>query len=174
MRVMGDILAEAKDTMQNNYKCAIELRDPMVAKVFAVSKRAQEELPNFPQDLREAISLGRMALDPAVEVAQLFNQDDDVLCLQLSPFQTLLRKDKIKEGLKIALEEEMQYQMCEIGVDINKCVAYPHQGKLFQASFSDFQNILSTMPSIRSRPWPQKSGRSHQALQKGKHETGNS
>ena len=125
---MGDILAEAKDTMQTNYKCPIELRDPMVPKVFAVSKRAQEELPNFPQDLREAISLGRMALDPAVEVAQLFNQDDDVLCLQLSPFQTLLRKDKIKEGLKIALEEEMQYQMCEIGVDINKCVAYPHQG----------------------------------------------
>ena len=91
MKVMGDILAEAKEVIQTSYKCPIELRDPMVPKVFAVSKRAQEELPNFPQDLREAISLGRMALDPAVEVAQLFNQDDDVLCLQLSPFQTTLK-----------------------------------------------------------------------------------
>ena len=148
MKIMGDILAEAKEQMQTNYKCAIELRDPMVAKVFAVSKRAQEELPNFPQDLREAISLGRMALDPAVEVAQLFNQDDDVLCLQLSPFQTLLRKDKIKEGLKIALEEEMQYQMCEIGVDINKCVAYPHQGNFILAEFSGFYENFSTLPPI--------------------------
>ena len=55
--------------------------------------------------------MARQALDPAVEVAQMFNQDDDILCLQLSPFQTLLRKDRIKEGLKIALDEEMQYQM---------------------------------------------------------------
>ena len=157
MKVMGDILAEAKEVIQTTYKCPIELRDPMVPKVFAVSKRAQEELPNFPQDLREAISLGRMALDPAVEVAQLFNQDDDVLCLQLSPFQTLLRKDKIKEGLKIALEEEMQYQMCEIGVDINKCVAYPHQGKFIFVTFYGFQIIFSTMSSIRSRSWSKKS-----------------
>ena len=69
------------------YQCQVEIRDPMVAKVYAMSKRSQEDFPNFPEELREAISLGRQALDPAVEVAQLFNQDDDVLCLQLSPFQ---------------------------------------------------------------------------------------
>ena len=71
------------------YQCQVEIRDPMVAKVYAMSKRSQEDFPNFPEELREAISLGRQALDPAVEVAQLFNQDDDVLCLQLSPFQVI-------------------------------------------------------------------------------------
>ena len=73
--------------------------------------------------------MGRLALCPATELAQLFNADDDVLCLQLSPYQTYLRKERIKEALKQALEEEMQFMICEIGVDINKCVAYPHTCK---------------------------------------------
>ena len=83
------ILKSEKHVQQDapGYQCQVEIRDPMVAKVYSMSKRSQEDFPNFPEELREAISLGRQALDPAVEVAQLFNQDDDVLCLQLSPFQ---------------------------------------------------------------------------------------
>ena len=102
----------------------------MVAKVYAMSKRSQDDFPNFPEELREAISLGRQALDPAVEVAQLFNQDDDVLCLQLSPFQTLLRPGTIKDGLKVALDEEIISAKC-----VKKCVAYPHQGKTLKNIF---------------------------------------
>ena len=116
----------------------------MVAKVYALSKRSQEDFPNFPEELREAVSLGRQALDPAVEVAQMFNQDDDVLCLQLSPFQTLLRQGTIKDGLKVALDEEMQLQMCDIGVDINKCVAYPHQGKNIFSAPVEFSLLSET------------------------------
>ena len=132
------------------YKCHVHTRDPMVAKVYAMSKRSQDDFPNFPEELREAISLGRQALDPAVEVAQLFNQDDDMLCLQLSPFQTLLRPGTMKDGLKVALDEEMQRQMCDIGVDINKCVAYPHQGKpLFCNHYLNFLPICSILISPR-------------------------
>ena len=95
--------------------------------MYAVSKRSRQEFPeNYPEELLMAISLGRYALDPAVETAQLFNTDEDCLCLQLSQFQTLLRKDRIKETLKLALEEEVQRVICDLGVDINKCVIYPH------------------------------------------------
>ena len=45
-----------------------------------------------------AISMGRQALDPAVEVAQMFNQDDP-----LSSIKSIsnITKKRIKEGLKI-------------------------------------------------------------------------
>ena len=64
------------------YRCTVELRNPMVPKVFAVSQRAHQEFQNYPEELLMAISLGRYALDPAVETAQLFNTDEDCLCLQ--------------------------------------------------------------------------------------------
>ena len=155
-----------------DYRCNVELRDPLVAKVYALSKRAKQELPeNYPEEMVLAISLGRYALDPVVETAQLFNTDDDCICLQLSQSQNLIRKERIKardkkhdnmvvksfgiwlflvvfitwteysvtteliplqDALKPALEEEMQKVIFETGVDVNKCVVYPHMAGTLQ------------------------------------------
>ena len=85
-RDLERVLLPIVDEIQNktSHKCLVELRDPVVAKVFAMSKRAASEFPeNYPEELLLAISLGRFALDPAIETAQLFNTDDDCLCIQL-------------------------------------------------------------------------------------------
>ena len=70
--------------------------------------------------------MGRFCLDPAIETAQLFNNDDDILSVLLTEDQNVIRKDRIKETLKVALEEEMQWQICSIGVDINRCARDNH------------------------------------------------
>ena len=38
------------------YKCTLEMRDPLVSKVYALSKRAKDEFPNFPEEMREGMT----------------------------------------------------------------------------------------------------------------------
>ena len=39
-----------------DYKCTLEMRDPLVSKVYALSKGAKDEFPNFPEEMREGIN----------------------------------------------------------------------------------------------------------------------
>ena len=45
---------------ENGYQIPlVEFRDPMVSRVYSVAKFAQETFPDYPEELRLAISLGR-------------------------------------------------------------------------------------------------------------------
>ena len=46
---------------ENGYQIPlVEFRDPMVSRVYSVAKFAQETFPDYPEELRLAISLGRL------------------------------------------------------------------------------------------------------------------
>lgn len=51
----------------------IEWHDPEVARIYMNSARAELEFKEYPRNLRQAISLGRKALDPVSEVAGLYS-----------------------------------------------------------------------------------------------------
>lgn len=42
--------------------------------------------------LRQAVSLGRLLLDPLIEYAHLCNTDDDILCVSYHPLQSEVSK----------------------------------------------------------------------------------
>lgn len=52
----------------------------------------QLEFPDYPPLLRQAVSLGRLLLDPLVEYAHLCNTDDDILCVSYHPLQGEVNK----------------------------------------------------------------------------------
>jgi len=55
----------------------IELVDPEVSRIYMNSARAELEFKEYPRNLRQAISLGRRALDPIAEVAGLYSGPGD-------------------------------------------------------------------------------------------------
>lgn len=59
----------------------VELMDTELAKVYAAGRRAQQDFGEYPQRLREAISLARRLQDPLVEFCQLCTPDEEILCL---------------------------------------------------------------------------------------------
>lgn len=58
-------------------------------------------------------------MDPLVEIGQLFNTDEDILCLKLHPLQNKV----FKEQLLDAIEEEFVSCVNEVGLDFNRCLA---------------------------------------------------
>ncbi|EJW70781.1 hypothetical protein WUBG_18315, partial [Wuchereria bancrofti] len=78
--------------------------------------------------LRQAISLGRLLLDPLIEYAHLCNTDDDILCVSYHPLQSEVNK----EELLFALSLEFINRVNEVGVDVNRCLEYSHTSYLLQ------------------------------------------
>ena len=106
----------------------IELVDNNLAKVFASSIVCENNFREYPQVLREAISLARRLLDPLAEFAQLCNKDDEILCLKYHPMQDQLTKEELLEALYV----EFINRTNEVGVDINRAFKYPHTSNLVQ------------------------------------------
>jgi transcription elongation factor SPT6 len=50
------------------------------------------------------------------------------LCLRYHPLQEVLTDEELLEGLHL----EFINRVCEVGVDINECVAHPHMSNLVQ------------------------------------------
>lgn len=50
----------------------------------------KNEFRDYPQLLREAISLGRRMQDPLVEFSQLCTTDDEILCLRYHQYQVII------------------------------------------------------------------------------------
>ncbi|PVD31669.1 hypothetical protein C0Q70_07087 [Pomacea canaliculata] len=107
---------------------SVELVDNEVAMIFENSNKAQAEFREYPPTLRHAVSIARRLQDPLIEFSQLCNPDEDILCLKYHPMQDQVSK----EDLLNALYLEFVNRVNEVGVDINRCINFPHTAPLLQ------------------------------------------
>lgn len=78
--------------------------------------------------LKQAISLGRVVIDPMIEICHLCNRDDDILLLKLHPLQA----EVPKPDMLWAIQVEIINRVNEVGVDINRCLEFPHTANTLQ------------------------------------------
>nr|CAD2207292.1 unnamed protein product [Meloidogyne enterolobii] len=106
----------------------VEITNSDAAKVYMNSRMSTQEFVEFPPLLRQAVSLGRFALDPLNEICHLCNTEDDILYMKFHPLQNEIGKS----DLLFALQLECINRVNEVGVDINRCLEFPHTAGLLQ------------------------------------------
>ena len=102
--------------------------DNNLSKVYANTAKSKQDFREYPQVLKEAISVARRLQDPLVEFSQLCGPENDILCLRFHPMQDVVGE----ENLLAAINEEFINRVNEVGVDINDCVAHPFKSNLVQ------------------------------------------
>lgn len=65
----------------------VEIIDNELAKVYANSNKGQADFRDYPELLRQAVSLARKMQDPLIEYSQLSNGDEEILSLRFHPLQ---------------------------------------------------------------------------------------
>ncbi|XP_053983538.1 transcription elongation factor SPT6-like isoform X1 [Hylaeus volcanicus] len=106
----------------------VEICDNDLAKIYANSNKGISEFRDYPELLRQAISLARRMQDPLVEFSQLCTADEEILCLKYHALQDQLPKDELLENLYL----EFVNRVNEVGVDVNKAVQQAYSGNLVQ------------------------------------------
>ncbi|KAK9308785.1 hypothetical protein QLX08_001384 [Tetragonisca angustula] len=106
----------------------VEICDNELAKVYANSNRGISEFRDYPELLRQAISLARKIQDPLLEFSQLCTIDEEILCLKYHPLQDQLSKDDLIENLYL----EFINRVNEVGVDLNRAIQQPYTANLVQ------------------------------------------
>ena len=79
----------------------VNLMNDNLSKVYANSKRAEQDFREFPNVLRQAISLARRMQDPLIEFTQLTGPENEILALRYHPLQDLLSEEELLEGLNL-------------------------------------------------------------------------
>nr|XP_031850226.1 transcription elongation factor SPT6-like [Nomia melanderi] len=106
----------------------VEICDNELSKVYSNSNRGISDFRDYPDLLRQAISLARRLQDPLLEFSQLCTIDEEFLCLRYHPLQDQLSKDELVENLHI----EFINRVNEVGVDLNRAVQQPYTANLVQ------------------------------------------
>ncbi|KOC62569.1 Transcription elongation factor SPT6 [Habropoda laboriosa] len=106
----------------------VEICDNELAKIYSNSNKGISEFRDYPELLRQAISLARRMQDPLVEFSQLCTADEEILCLKYHSLQDQLPKDELLENLYL----EFVNRVNEVGVDVNKAVQQAYCGNLVQ------------------------------------------
>ncbi|XP_060521956.1 transcription elongation factor SPT6 isoform X2 [Cylas formicarius] len=106
----------------------VEIVDNELAKVYANSNKGTADFRDYPELLRQAVSLARKMQDPLVEFSQLCNGDEEILSLRFHPLQEQLLKEDLLEALCL----EFVNRTNEVGVDINLAVQQAHKSYLVQ------------------------------------------
>ncbi|XP_076167976.1 transcription elongation factor SPT6 [Ptiloglossa arizonensis] len=106
----------------------VEICDNELAKVYANSNKGISEFRDYPDLLKQAISLARRIQDPLLEFSQLCTVDEEILCLKYHPLQDQLLKDDLIENLYL----EFINRVNEVGVDLNRTVEEPYTANLVQ------------------------------------------
>lgn len=106
----------------------VEIVDNDFAKIFANSKKGEEDFRDYPTLLRQAISIARRLRDPLVEFSQLCSADEEILCLRYHTLQDQISK----EDLLDTINTEFINRTNEVGVDINLAVQNPLTVNLVQ------------------------------------------
>ncbi|CAF1045570.1 unnamed protein product [Rotaria sp. Silwood1] len=104
------------------------LVDTELSKIYAQSRKGELDFRDYPIKLRQAISQARRLQDPLLEFSQLFNYDKEILLIKYHPLQDLIDR----EQLLIALEQVFITRTNEVGVDLNRCIAYLHTSNVLQ------------------------------------------
>jgi len=123
-----EVLKELKE--QDDFPDTLEahLVENSLAKVYANTNKASSDFRDYPQVLKEAISIGRRMQDPLIEFSQLCGPENDILCMRYHPMQDLVGE----EGFLEAVNLEFINRVNEVGVDINECVSHQHKSNLVQ------------------------------------------
>ncbi|KAI1293803.1 Transcription elongation factor SPT6 [Halotydeus destructor] len=129
-RVHMDIVELVQDLCSNEQfpPIRIEIVDNEMSTVYMNSKRSLADFHDYPDLLREAISLARRLQDPLVEFSQLCTPDNEILCLKYHALQEHLPEDALLE----ALHTQFINSVNEVGVDVNRAIAHPHTAQLTQ------------------------------------------
>ena len=106
----------------------LELVNDDLAAVYEKSSKGRKEFPTYPMLLKRAISAGRRLQDPLVEFCQLCDDENDLLSFKFHPDQSLVPKDDLLE----ALTTEFVSMTNKVGVDVNRCLDYPHYAPVLQ------------------------------------------
>ncbi|KAL3856432.1 hypothetical protein ACJMK2_011193 [Sinanodonta woodiana] len=122
-----EIIAELEQEQQMA-PINVELVDNEVALVYENSNKGQAEFREYPPILRNAVSIARRIQDPLIEFAQLCNHDEDILCLKYHPLQDVISKEEMLSALSL----EFINRVNEVGVDVNRCLNFPHTVPLIQ------------------------------------------
>ncbi|UJR26928.1 hypothetical protein I4U23_008237 [Adineta vaga] len=104
------------------------LCDTELAKTYAQSRKGESDFRDYPAKLRQAISQGRRLQDPLLEFSQLFNYDKEILLIKFHPLQDLIDR----EQLLVSLEQCFIARTNEVGVDLNRCIAFAHTANVLQ------------------------------------------
>ena len=89
------------------------LVESSLAKVFANTNKASVDFLDYPEVLKEAISIRRMIQDTLVEFSQLCVPENDILCVRFHPMQDLVGE----EGFLEAVNLEFINRVNEFGVE---------------------------------------------------------
>ncbi|XP_015605093.1 transcription elongation factor SPT6 isoform X2 [Cephus cinctus] len=106
----------------------VEICDNELAKIYSNSNKGIAEFRDYPELLRQAISLARRMQDPLVEFSQLCTADEEILCLRYHTLQDQISKEELLENLYL----EFVNRVNEVGVDVNKAVQQAYAGNLVQ------------------------------------------
>lgn len=107
---------------------AVEIVDNELAKLYANSNKGTADFREYPNLLRQAVSLARKMQDPLVEYSQLCTPDEEILCLRYHSFQEQLAKEELLEHLYM----EFINRTNEVGIDVNLAVQNPMTVNLVQ------------------------------------------
>ncbi|XP_015435496.1 PREDICTED: transcription elongation factor SPT6-like [Dufourea novaeangliae] len=128
------IMSDIKDIITNLVEedqfpmIQVEVCDNELAKVYSNSNRGVLEFRDYPDLLRQAVSLARRTQDPLFEFSQLCTVDDEILCLKYHPLQDQLPKEDLMENIYL----EFINRVNEVGVDLNRAVQQPYTANLVQ------------------------------------------
>ena len=117
-------------------------------RVYATSKAAERQFPDYDPRLREAIMLARRMQSPELAIASLFTPDDDVLNLKMHPLQASVPQ----RDLLSALQQEVVTVINRTGIDINAAINSPFAaaGLPFVAGLGD-RKAAALTEAIRTR-----------------------
>ncbi|XP_045475975.1 transcription elongation factor SPT6-like [Harmonia axyridis] len=130
LMIADDIKAVIADLVENEQfpTIKVEIIDNQLAKIYANSNKGVNDFRDYPELLRQAISLARQMQDPLVEYSQLCNGDEEILNLRLHSLQDQIDKDVLLEAINLQFVNRTN----EVGVDVNIAVQYAHKSNLLQ------------------------------------------
>lgn len=101
MMIADDLKAIVKELAESDQfpVIKVEIIDNELAKVYANSNKGVADFRDYPELLRQAISLARKMQDPLIEYSQLCNGDEEILSLRFHPLQEQIGKEELLEAL---------------------------------------------------------------------------
>ena len=126
-----DCLKLRSDLRQQSFSGWITVADSSVPQIYALSAKSEQQLPEVPSVLREAISLARFKLNPLAEVLNIWHErpeQNGCLSINLHPLQNMLPQSDLQNALEQVAIEIVN----NVGVDLVDSCVFHHLQALLQ------------------------------------------